>query len=106
MTYLMLFVVLVVLVTLVMPLAASQIRRRGTVREPHKITMIGGILVGVAVNFFTPVGDFVWVALQHPSLEQSRLGSRAIGAGIVVGMGIVVALYVEALLSSWRGKSE
>ena len=105
MSFLIFAAVLLLLLGVIAPLVAMELKNTGTVGRPHTATIIGGILGGVTVDFFTPVGPAVWGAFLYSDLGLSPLSSRALTAGILVGLGMVVALYVEALVRRVRRRS-
>ncbi len=94
-------VIVIACMALVMPLIIVQKKRTGTVLPPHKATMYGGLLVGVAVDY-SPFGKLVWSTLLHSNLGLSPLSSRGLAAGVVVGIFIVIALYIEAVVQRIR----
>jgi hypothetical protein len=94
-------VVFLVLIILIIPLTSAQLKETGTIRPPNKAAIIGGILVGAAVDY-SPVGKLLWSTLLNSDLGLSPLSSRALAAGLVVGVLIVIALYIEAVVQRIR----
>ena len=82
---------------LVLPLIKNEIKKTGTVSPPHKATIIGGPLIGAAVSV-SPIGDWVWSVLLYSNIGFSPLSSKAASSAIIFGSGLIVALYIEALI--------
>ncbi len=102
MEFLIFAAVLFIGVVLVIPLAAMELKKTGTVRQPRMATFVGGALGGFAMEIFTPVRKMIWETLLYSELGLSPLSSRALTAAIIYGATMVVALYLEALVRRVR----
>ena len=75
-----------------------------TGREVSYWTIVIGAMAGALVDWGTPLGPYVRSALYN--IGFSPLWARSVSAGLIVGVSLVVALRVEAIIRQRKRRKD